>query len=169
MLGTVDTGHLLDAIEALGRRDAGAVLAIADAMEARSLSFDNALGELARILHRVALAQAAPDAVPEDTPERERVLALAGSLDPEDVQLYYQIAVQGRHDLPLAPDEYAGFTMVLLRMLAFAPVEGEEGAEAAPRRVGAGLGAAAPRPARAGAFDGDWPAVARALRVTGAA
>src|SRR5262245_56385632 len=123
MLGTVDAGHLLNALEALGRRDAGAVLTIADAMEARSLSFENALGELARILHRIALVQATPDALPEDTPERERVLALARSLDPEDVQLYYQIALQGRQDLPLAPDEYAGFTMALMRMLAFAPME----------------------------------------------
>ena len=90
-------------LEAIGRRDAGAVLAIADSMEARSLSFENALGELARILHRVALAQAAPEAVPEDTPDRERILALAGALDPEDVQLYYQIALHGRQDLPLAP------------------------------------------------------------------
>ena len=139
MLGTVDTGHLLESLEAIGRRDAGAVLAIADGMEARSLSFESALGELARILHRVALAQAAPEAVPEDTPERERILALARSLDPEDVQLYYQIAVQGRQDLPLAPDEYAGFTMALMRMLAFAPVEPGAAASAGP----------APRAARA--------------------
>jgi DNA polymerase-3 subunit gamma/tau len=170
MLGTVDTGHLLESLEAIGRRDAGAVLAIADGMEARSLSFENALGELARILHRVALAQAASDAVPEDTPDRERILALARSLDPEDVQLYYQIALQGRQDLPLAPDEYAGFTMALMRMLAFAPVEpgAAASAESAPRaRVEPA--AAAPRGGRTGRFDGDWPAVARALRVTGAA
>ena len=171
MLGTVDTGHLLDALEAIGRQDAGAVLAIADGMEARSLSFENALGELARILHRVALAQAAPDAVPEDTPDRDRILALARSLDPEDVQLYYQIALQGRQDLPLAPDEYAGFTMALMRMLAFAPVEPDADASAgsAPRAASVEPAAAAPRSARAGRFDGDWPAVARALRVTGAA
>src|SRR5262245_44742586 len=172
MLGTVDTGHLLDALEALGRRDAGALLAIADAMEARSLSFGNALGELAGILHRIALAQAAPDTVPEDAPERDRILALATTLDPEDVQLHYQIAVQGRQELPLAPDEYAGFTMALMRMLAFAPVEPgvtarpesvPRAAKAAEAAVTSGRGA---RPQR---FDGDWPAVARALRVTGAA
>ena len=171
MLGTVDTGHLLEALDALGRRDAGAVLAIADAMEARSLSFENALGELARILHRIALAQAAPDAVPEDTPERDRILALAGALDPEDVQLYYQIAVQGRQDLPLAPDEYAGFTMALMRMLAFAPVEPGMAArtESVPRAARAEAPVASDRGARPQRFDGDWPAVARALRVTGAA
>ena len=171
MLGTVDTGHLLEALEALGRREAGALLAIADAMETRSLSFENALGELARILHRIALAQTAPDAVPEDTPERDRIFALAQSLDPEDVQLYYQIAVQGRQDLPLAPDEYAGFTMALMRMLAFAPTEPGAGARAepAPRvaKVQAVTGGSRGAPPQR--FDGDWPAVARALRVTGAA
>ena len=171
MLGTVDTGHLLDVLEALGRQEAGAVLAIADAMEARSLSFENALGELARILHRIALAQIAPDAVGEDMPERERVLALARSLDAEDVQLYYQIAVQARQDLPLAPDEYAGFTMALMRMLAFAPEEpGAEAKSVPPARAArVETAAATPRGTPAGRFDGDWPAVARALRVTGAA
>jgi DNA polymerase III subunit gamma/tau len=170
MLGTVDTGHLLDALEALGRHDAAAVLAIADGMEARSLSFENALGELARILHRVAIAQLTPDAVSEDTPERERIVALGRAIDPEDVQLYYQIAVQGRHDLPLAPDEYAGFTMALMRMLAFAPDEPGEVSNAGPTPHVARDESAAPaprggRPARVA----DWPAVAGALRVTGAA
>ncbi len=186
MLGTVDTGHLLDVLEALGRGDSGAVLAIAGAMEARSLSFEGALAELARILHRLALAQTAPDAIPEDAPDRERILALARALAPEDVQLYYQIALQGRQDLPLAPDEYAGFTMALLRMLTFAPVEpgAEMASLEAPRAARSGsistastsAASNAPVPAPAArsvaakaGFDGDWPAVARALRVTGAA
>ncbi len=169
MLGTVDTGHLLDALEALGRRDGNALLAIADAMESRSLSFENALGELARVLHRVALAQTAVDLVPEDAPERERILALAQTLDAEDVQLYYQIALQGRKDLSFAPDEYAGFTMTLIRMLAFAPAEAGQSDAVSPdpspaeqeRRAASGIAPAA-------GLD-DWPAVARALRVTGAA
>jgi DNA polymerase-3 subunit gamma/tau len=194
MLGTVDAGHLLDALEALGRGDATALLAIADAMEARSLSFESALAELARLLHRIALVQTAPEALPEDAPDRARLVALARSLPAEDVQLYYQIALQGRQDLPLAPDECAGFTMALIRMLAFAPVvpgsnEGAEppapgalrsapasagrnappagrGAVADGRRVPAADGGGAAAAAR---FDGDWPAVARALRLSGAA
>ncbi len=171
MLGTVDAGHLLDALEAVAAGDAARALAVADAMEARSLSFDNALGEMGRILHRVALAQAAPDALPEDSPDRERVLALARVIDPEDAQLYYQIALHGRRDLPLAPDEYAGFSMALMRMLAFAP-GGETGARASAATDGqpAAAAAAAPRsPGRAVEFDGDWPALARTLRLVGAA
>jgi DNA polymerase-3 subunit gamma/tau len=168
MLGTVDTGHLFDVLEAVASGDAARALAVADTMESRSLSFDHALGELGRLLHRVALAQTAPEALPEDTPERERVLSLAQAIDPEDTQLYYQIALHARQDLPLAPDEYAGFSMALLRMLAFAP-DGAERSEA-PRQT-------AREPARepgrkaagGGAVAGDWPAFVRSLRVTGAA
>lgn len=171
MLGTVDSGHLLEALEAVVAGDAARALAVADDMEARSLSFDGALGEVGRILHRIALAQTTPDAIPEDWPDRERVLALARAIDPEDAQLYYQIALHGRRDLPLAPDEYAGFSMTLMRMLAFAPTA-EGGERARPvRSAGADAERAPAARARAGParFDGDWPALARALRLVGAA
>jgi len=171
MLGTVDTGHLFEVLEAVASGDASRALAVADAMEARSLSPDNALGELGRLLHRVALAQLSAEALPEDLPERERVLALARSIDPEDAQLYYQIALHGRRDLPLAPDEYAGFSMTLMRMLAFTP-GGEAGARARPATAASAETkvAAAPRTqATPAPFDGDWPALARALKIVGAA
>jgi DNA polymerase-3 subunit gamma/tau len=194
MLGTVDTGHLFDALEAVAAGDVRRALEVADAMEARSLSFDNALGELGRLLHRVALAQASPEALPEDTPERERVLALGRAIDAEDAQLYYQIVLHGRQDLPLAPDEYAGFTMTLMRMLAFAPggAAGEEANRqrppaatpriARPAAGGAGASgrsaAAQTAPTQAAAAAGsaqattvdmsDWPTIARALKVVGA-
>jgi DNA polymerase-3 subunit gamma/tau len=171
MLGTIDSGHLLEALEAVAAGDAARALAVADDMEARSLSFDGALGELGRILHRIALAQAAPDAIPEDWPDRARVLALARAIDPEDAQLYYQIAVHGRRDLPLAPDEYAGFSMTLMRMLAFVPAaEGGEPVGPVPKASVAAGREPAPQPGCAPArFDGDWPALARALRLVGAA
>jgi DNA polymerase-3 subunit gamma/tau len=140
------------------------MLAVADAMEARSLSFDDGLAELARILHRVALAQAVPEALPEDAPERERVTALAGALDPEDVQLYYQIALNAREDLALAPDEYTGFTMALMRMYAFSPETAGDGPAHSPAREERKVGPAPPARSRF-----DWPAVARALKLTGAA
>jgi len=171
MLGTVDTGDLFELLDAVTRRDAAAALAVADAMEARSLSFDLALAELARVLHRIALAQTAPDALPEDTPERERVSALAKALDQEDVQLYYEIVLRARPDLPLAPDEYAGFTMAIMRMLAFAPEAPgtrSDGA-ATPRSAPAAPAAPEPIAPRAAKFDGDWPGVARVLKITGAA
>jgi DNA polymerase-3 subunit gamma/tau len=97
------------------------MLAIADEMESRSLSLYAALQDLAGLLHRLALAQIVPSAIGEDMPERERILALAKVFAPDDIQLFYQIAIQGRDDLSRAPDEYAGFTMTLMRMLAFLP------------------------------------------------
>jgi DNA polymerase-3 subunit gamma/tau len=94
-------------------------------MAARSLSLDAALQELATLLHRIALAQTIPAALPDDEPEHHRLLELARSISDEDVQLLYQIAIHGRRDLSLAPDDFSGFTMTLMRMLAFVPAEPE--------------------------------------------
>lgn len=121
MLGAIDQSYLYDLLYALAQKEGARMLAIADAMETRSLSFDAALQDLATLLHRLALAQIVPEAIGEDTPEREEVFALAKIFMPEDIQLFYQIAIQGRDDLSRAPDEYAGFTMALMRMLAFMP------------------------------------------------
>ncbi len=120
MLGAVDGTVLVRVLDALAARDAAQMLAVADEMAARSFSFGQALRDLASLLHRIALAQQA-DAVAEDIDQAEEIRRLAGVFSPEEVQLYYQIALHGRNDLSLAPDEYAGFTMALLRMLAFAP------------------------------------------------
>src|SRR5215467_7125495 len=123
MLGAIDDAYLYSILEAVGRRDAKALLAIAEDLRARSVAFDGALQDLGSLLHRVALAQAAPDDVDAPGSLRERLAGLARSLDPEDIQLFYQIAIHGRQDLPFAPDDFAGFTMALLRMLAFATGE----------------------------------------------
>ena len=119
MLGAIDQGYLFELLAALHRNNGVELLAIADNMATRSLAFDSALQELASLLHRIALAQTVPLAIGEDEPERERLFALACALTPEEVQLFYQIAIHGRAEIELAPDEYAGFTMTLLRMLAF--------------------------------------------------
>ncbi|HTN66117.1 MAG TPA: DNA polymerase III subunit gamma/tau [Burkholderiaceae bacterium] len=121
MLGALDQSYLVRVLDALAANDGPGLLAVADEMAARSLSYSAALQDLGTLLHRMALAQTVPAALPADLPEREHVLRLAGLLDAEEVQLYYQIAVHGRNELGLAPDEYAGFSMTLLRMLAFRP------------------------------------------------
>jgi DNA polymerase-3 subunit gamma/tau len=121
MLGAIDQSYLFTLLQALARGDGTGLLAVARNMEERSLSFDAALAELALLLHQVALAQTVPDAIPSDLPERSQILNLATLFRPEDIQLYYQIALLARRDLGLVPDEYAGFSMCLLRMLAFAP------------------------------------------------
>ena len=165
MLGAIDQGHLARLLEAVAAGDAAGAVKVADEMQARSLSFDTALADLASLLLRVALAQALPGAV-DDARTRE----LAGRLDAESVQLYYQIALQGREDLPLAPDEHAGFVMTVLRMLAFKP-EGAPRALALPQAAkpkAEGKPNAETAAAPAGA-DRAWPELVQRLAVTGAA
>lgn len=123
MLGAVDQSYLFELLDSLLTQNGSALIAQAKIMEQRSLSFDVALNDLANLLHQVAIAQAVPDAIAADLPERDALLSLAQKIRAEDAQLYYQIAILGRRDLGLAPDEFAGFTMCLLRMLAFAPVD----------------------------------------------
>jgi len=136
-------------LDALAAGDAAQMLSIADEMAARSFSFGQALRDLAGLLHRIALAQQA-GAVGDDVEHADEIRRLATVFAPEEVQLYYQIALHGRNDLSLAPDEYAGFTMTLLRMLAFAPrdeVPPPERRATAPSAVAPA--ARAPRPAPA--------------------
>jgi DNA polymerase-3 subunit gamma/tau len=121
MLGAVDQQHLYALLDALVRGDGAAMMQKADEMAARSLSFEAALLDLGTLLHRLALAQQVPATVADDDPDRDSVLELAQRFAADELQLYYQITLQGRSDIGLAPDEYAGFTMTLLRMLAFAP------------------------------------------------
>ena len=149
MLGAVDASYLYALLERLAVRDGPGLLAQAEALEARGLPFESVLQELASLLHRIALAQTLPETVADDDPERERLIALTGALTPEDVQLFYQIALRGRGDLPLAPDEYAGFTMTLMRMLAFLPQTDDGGAARPTRPAAAPAVAARSAPLRA--------------------
>ena len=126
MLGTIDTTYLVRVLDGLAANDAQAMLAVADEMTTRSLSFAGALNELATLLSKIAVAQTAPQAIAEDAPEFDDVLRLARLLSPEEAQLHYQIAIHGKNDLPYAPDEATGFTMTLLRMLAFRPAAADE-------------------------------------------
>ena len=147
MLGTVDLDYLFDLLEALLAGDAAALLQVADNMATRSLSFDSALQELATLLTRLQVAQLAPQTVADDLPERARLLDLAARLNPEFVQLAYQIAVHGRQEMPLAPDEQAGFIMTLLRLHVFRPAQ--EGDSPLPRPAPAPAAvSAAPAPRR---------------------
>jgi DNA polymerase-3 subunit gamma/tau len=121
MLGAVDQGYLFAILKALLERDGAALMAQVNNMASRSLSFDVALQDLAGLLQRIALAQTVPEALAEDLPERVQILDMARAFSPEDVQLFYDIALRGRGEIDLAPDEEAGFSMTLLRMLAFMP------------------------------------------------
>jgi DNA polymerase III subunit gamma/tau len=121
MLGTVDLDYLYSILEAVRTGDAGELLRVAADMSMRSLSFGAALQELAGLLTRLQIVQSAPASLDDEDPDRARLLELASGLSPEFVQLAYQIVIHGRADLPMAPDEYAGFMMTLLRLHGFRP------------------------------------------------
>jgi len=153
MLGAVDRTYLYTILRALAVQDGPALVTAATQMAERSLSFESALQELASLLHRLALAQVVPQTIADDDPDVAAIRELAQVFAAEDLQLYYQIAAQGRAEIGLAPDEHAGFMMTLLRMLAFAPASAVPAAmtapSAAPPRAAASTAtyAAAPAPA----------------------
>jgi DNA polymerase-3 subunit gamma/tau len=162
MLGALDQSYLIRLLDALAEGDGAAVLSVADEMALRSLSFSTALQDLASLLHRIAWAQFAPSSVLEEWPEAADLRRFAEALSAEQVQLFYQIATIGRSELGLAPDEYAGFTMTLLRMLAFEPAPtGGGGGVGSARTPGQAAGASGAK--RAGA-----PAVAAQQGASGA-
>src|SRR6266496_4564190 len=141
MLGAVDKEYVFGIVAGLNAANGAALLAEADAMATRSIAFADALDELASLFHRIAIVQTVPGAgVADADVDAERIAAFAAQMTPEDVQLAYQICVQGRADLALAPDEATGFSMTLLRLLAFAPGGG--------MRPGGPDGDVAPAPAR---------------------
>ncbi len=121
MIGAVDKRYLYDLLTFLMEQDGERLLVKAQEMAANAIGFDSALNDLAMWLQRLALIKTVPSAVATDDPERERLVHLANYFSDEQIQLYYQCVIHGKQDLPLAPDEYAGFVMTLLRMLAFAP------------------------------------------------
>ena len=121
MIGAVDKRYLYELLQYIVNQDGEALLEKAQEMAARAIGFDSALSELAMLLQRLTLLKTVPAALADD-PEHETLARLAQYLSGEQIQLYYQCAIHGKQDLSLAPDEYAGFVMTLLRMLAFAPM-----------------------------------------------
>jgi DNA polymerase III subunit gamma/tau len=122
MLGSIDRGHVAQIAEALSLADGAGLLARVSELDRDAPDYDRALVELAALLQRIAIVQIVPEAAFEDEEfDAQTLVRLAKAMVPEDVQLYYQIALAGRRDLPMAPDPRLGFEMTLLRMLAFRP------------------------------------------------
>ncbi|MGD8618697.1 MAG: DNA polymerase III subunit gamma/tau C-terminal domain-containing protein, partial [Gammaproteobacteria bacterium] len=111
-------------LDALAEADAARVLAEIRKADEFAPDYATLLADTVSVLQRIALAQTLPDAIDDTYGDRETVLSLAGKLPAEDVQLYYQIALIGRRDLPLSPEPRGGFEMILLRMLVFRPAAG---------------------------------------------
>jgi len=121
MLGAIDQSYLFNLIQAVINQDGQKVIEIAKHMDERNLSFEAALNDLANLIQIISVTQAIPESLEVSYLDRDQVIALSKKISAEQLQLLYQITILGRRDLYLAPDEYAGFTMTLLRMLSFAP------------------------------------------------
>ena len=134
MLGAIDQSYLFNLTHAVIDQDGSKVIEIAKQMDERNLSFDAALNDLAYLIQMISVAQAIPDSLEASYLERDKVIALTKKISAEQLQLLYQITILGRRDLYLAPDEYAGFTMTLLRMLSFIPQDSVTSKTSVPLR-----------------------------------
>ncbi|HCO61692.1 MAG TPA: DNA polymerase III subunit gamma/tau [Porticoccaceae bacterium] len=121
MLGSIDRGTVLDLCNAVAEGDATRTLAVVDRLAEHAPDYAGALAEMVSVWHRVAVTQAVPGALDNSLGDQDQIQTLAQNCSREDVQLYYQICLLGRRDLPLAPDPRGGLEMVLLRQLAFQP------------------------------------------------
>ena len=184
MLGAIDQTYLFEILQALLKHDGVALIAQVEQMTSRSLSLEAALQDLATLLQRIALAQTVPEAVSMDMPERPLILELAKAFNPEDVQLFYDIALRGRNEIDLAPDEQAGFSMTLLRMLAFMPAgspaphtaekKSAKSKQPQPSLLEAGGESVSAKTAdesrlKKNRFGGDWPVLVSQLKLGGMA
>ena len=121
MLGSVDLSFVYQLLEGVAAGDPAGLLAIVARMAEHAPDFESSTDELISLVHRVAVAQVVPEAIDNSWGDAERVASLASSITAEDAQLFYQIALNGKRDMAMAPEPRSGFEMLLLRMLAFRP------------------------------------------------
>lgn len=173
MLGTMDRGRVIGLLELVAQGDVRAVIDALRALDEYVPDYQVLLGDIAAYLQRVALIQLAGEAALDEPDHAAALSALASSLDPETTQLYYEIAVQGRRDIDLAPDPQLGFEMVMLRMLAFRPLDAAAqppaGATPVARQARQPGATPAAPPAAAPGESAQWSAVIGELGVDGAA
>ena len=189
MLGTIDRDVVYRLLDALVQSDAALLLEEVGKADAFAPDYSALLADVVSVLQRIAIAQTLPDAIDDSFGDRDAVLALAGKLSTEDVQLYYQIGLIGRRDLPLSPEPRGGFEMVMLRMLAFRPAALAHGGVPAraslktPQQSGVSVAqkpsakSATPTPASAnkasgagaGSSTGEWAGIIEALSLKGMA
>ena len=179
MLGTISRDHVLRIAQLLAEADGAALVACARSLEEFAPDYAQVLDELAALLVRVGLRQAVSDYEGDELYAPELLERLARALSPEDVQLFYQTAIIGRRDLPLAPDPRTGFEMTLLRMIAFRPagewLTSRPGAAEPAARAGGSITAAGAAgrgegAGTTGSSGGDsWAAIVNALELSGAA
>lgn len=123
MLGTLDTDQALHLLQAISGKQPDAVMKTVETIAQNGVEWDALLQQVGAQLHRIAMYQALPATLDKAQPDAEKVQLLSQALAPQDVQLYYQIVLKGRADLPMAPTPRIGLEMTLLRMLAFRPAQ----------------------------------------------
>ncbi|ROP25209.1 DNA polymerase III subunit gamma/tau [Vibrio crassostreae] len=123
MLGTLDTDQAIHLLEAISSKQPQQAMACIQSLAENGVEWDGLLNQLAAQLHRLAMFQALPSTLDKAQPDAEKLELLSKALSPQDIQLYYQIVLKGREDLPLSPTARVGIEMVVLRMLAFRPAE----------------------------------------------
>lgn len=119
MLGTIDQQHIIGLITALANNDGQTILDLVQQLESLGADFAGVLEQLLETLHKLAIEQVVPGSL--DGAHKDSLEQLSQTINKEDLQLFYQIGLHGRRDLPLAPNPRCGFEMALLRMLAFKP------------------------------------------------
>jgi len=124
MLGSIEQHHVYDLLDALAENDGQLLIKRVQELAQQAPDYSALLAEIITCLHYLALLKQIPDAYEYTMGDEERLVKLQSMLSAEDIQLYYQIGLNGRRDLPLAPDQRNGLEMVLLRMLAFRPDDG---------------------------------------------
>ena len=175
MLGSIEQDHVSKLFEALTKNDGAQLLARIHVLSELAPDFSDVLSELITLLHRIAVAQVVPSVQDDDEADNEVVIGFAKTIAPEDIQLYYQIALLGRRDLELAPDPRAGFEMVMLRMLAFRPAAVASDPVTKTNEAQKNSGTGAPvstvndkQPQSKKTMpDDEWAAIVAALNVTG--
>jgi len=135
LLGTPDQALLFRIMNALAKGDAAEMLDVASLTAEHSGDFFAFLDNLLSLVHRIAIGQMVPGGIDNSLGDREQVLDIAQKLTAEEVQLYYQIALQGRRDMTLAPDPRMSFEMILMRMVAFQPSRWTAEIEAPQRNI----------------------------------
>ena len=135
MLGVMDSDVLCDLTEMVLQGRAKEALDLARRIGLDGVSYTQAVRDWASLMHRIAIVQRVPGGVAETDSALQRIQTLASSMTPEEVQLDYQILLQARGDMAQAPDEYAGFTMAILRMLAFKPAGFVPGSKVPEKKI----------------------------------
>ena len=135
MLGSIEQDHVFRLLDGLASGDGAAVLNTVVELAQQAPDYADVLAELITSLHHLALLKQLPESWVESMGDKTRLMALAERFTPEDLQLYYQIGLTGRRDLPLAPEPRSGLEMVLLRMLAFRPAGAEDVKQAGPAAI----------------------------------